>query len=315
MYVILDSWLGHPFLKSQFVIESNSQLKQLEEYAEYVKVDPARSVKFEQSKNPEPARRADSRSGWHSEDIVPVEFRNVLKDKNLEPGKKAAAVKKYSLKMMEKLTETPSADNIKEVKSVVYDVVDMILDEQETADQLIRITNHDAYTYTHSCNVGLIAVMLAKSMLDKATHNLKELGAGFFLHDLGKVQVDCAIINKPGKLTEEEMNQMKMHPVFGYQVLQNTNQLSRDTGHIVLQHHERIDGRGYPQGLARDEIHIYAKICTVADVYDALTSERSYKKALKPFDALVVMRDEMKGQIQKDIFEHLVYMLHGNMKT
>ncbi len=99
---------------------------------------------------------------------------------------------------------------------------------------------------------------------------------------------------------------MKKHSEFGYQVLKKADQLSEQMGHIVLQHHERVDGKGYPQGLAKDEIHIYARICSIADVYDALTSERSYKKSIKPFDALMIIRDEMLGHIQKDSFEHLV---------
>jgi len=315
MYVILDSWLNHPFLKNQFVVESNNQINQIREYGfDYVKIDPSRSLTCEVSKTAE-TTDTELPSGWRPEDLVPLEFRRIIKDGNMEPGEKADAVKKFSLNMMKRLIETPTSENISEVKSVVYDIVDMILDEQETANHLVKITDHDTYTYTHSCNVGLISIMLAKSMLDKATHNIKELGAGFFLHDLGKVQVDPGIINKPGKLTEEEMTQMRMHPVFGYQVLKKANQLSGESGHIVLQHHERIDGKGYPQGLARDEIHIYARICAIADVYDALTSKRSYKKGLTPFEALMVMRDEMQGQIQKDIFEHFVYMLHGSIKV
>ncbi len=316
MYIILDSWLGHPFLKSRFRIESKSQIKQMADYGfKEITVDPSRSTAIVPARPDDPPGRMEVPGQWRPEDLVPPEFRSILKDRNMEPAKKAEAVKQYSLCMMKKLIESPSSENIGETKSAVYDIVDMVLDEQETANQLINITAHDAYTYTHSVNVGMIAIMIAKSMFRPDGHNFKEIGAGFFLHDLGKVRIDSGIINKPGKLTPQEFEQIKMHPVFGYQVLQHTVQLSKECGQIVLQHHERVDGRGYPQGLAREEIHIYARICTVADVYDALTSERSYKKSLKPFDALVLMRDEMPGQMQKDIFEHLVYILHGTLKN
>ncbi len=322
MYIILDSWLGHPFLKSQFVIESKSQIKQITEYGfGYVKVDFSRSLKFESTKTtettaaePPETTAAKTPSRWRPEDLVSPDFRSIIMDKSLEPRKKAEAVKKYSQCMMKRLCEDPTAENIHEVKSGVYDIVDMILDDEETSSQLLSITDHDPYTYTHSVNVGILAIMLAGRVLDKKVHNLKELGAGFFLHDLGKVKVSSEIINKAGKLTADEMCQMKKHSEYGYQVLKKTNQLSQEIGHIVLQHHERVDGKGYPQGLVKDDIHIYARICSIADVYDALTSERSYKKSMSPFDALMIIKVEMLGHIQKDIFEHLVYMLHGSKK-
>jgi len=332
MYVILSSWMDHPFLKSHFLIESGSQIRKLAESGlKSVSIDLSLSTISPQEymppektegkalgdpaeKLPEMAPETITHPAWRPEEVVPPGFRSVIMDKDLEPRKKAEAVKKYSQCMIKKLSQNPTAENIREVKTGVYDIVDMILDEEETAGQLLNITDHDPYTYTHSVNVGILSIMLANRVLDRKVHNLKELGAGFFLHDLGKVKVNSAIINKPGKLTRDEMCQMKKHSEFGYQVLQKANQLSEEIGHIVLQHHERVDGKGYPRGLAKDEIHIYARICSIADVYDALTSERSYKKSMSPFDALMIIRDEMLGHLQKDIFEHLVYMLHGSVK-
>lgn len=324
MYVLLNSWMDHPFLKSHFLIESTNQIRKIAESGfKSVGVDTSRStispgeyLVLEEMKTNASEQRpiVEKFPAWRPNEVVPLEFRSILVNKNLEPRKKAEAVKNYSLCMIKKLSQNPTAENIKEVKTGVYDIVDVILDEEETANQLLNITDHDPYTYTHSVNVGILSIMLANRVLDHKSHDLKELGAGFFLHDLGKVKVNCEIINKPGKLTPDEMCQMKKHSEFGYQVLKKADQLSEQMGHIVLQHHERVDGKGYPQGLAKDEIHIYARICSIADVYDALTSERSYKKSIKPFDALMIIRDEMLGHIQKDIFEHLVYMLHGSIK-
>jgi hypothetical protein len=99
---------------------------------------------------------------------------------------------------------------------------------------------------------------------------MHELGAGFFLHDLGKVEVDASIINKPGKLTEEEMSRMRQHPHMGYKLLYETNELTHECKKIVLQHHERYDGKGYPNGLQGNDIHLYGRICSIADVFDAL---------------------------------------------
>jgi len=134
------------------------------------------------------------------------------------------------------------------------------------------------------------------------------LGAGFFLHDIGKVNVDEAIINKQGKLTEEEMDMMRKHPARGFKLLNDTKQITIESRLIVLQHHERDDGRGYPRRLRGEDIHIYGRICSVADVFDALVSKRPYKSKLKPFDALKLMKEEMLAHFHKDVFEKFVLL-------
>ena len=135
-----------------------------------------------------------------------------------------------------------------------------------------------------------------------------ELGAGFFLHDLGKTRVDPAIINKRGKLTEDEMKKMRSHPYQSYKILAEANQLSEECRLIALQHHEREDGKGYPRHLRGDEIHLYGRIGCIADVYDALTAARSYKPKLSPFDALRVMKEDMSNHFEKDLFVKFVLL-------
>jgi HD-GYP domain-containing protein (c-di-GMP phosphodiesterase class II) len=122
------------------------------------------------------------------------------------------------------------------------------------------------------------------------------------------VEVDASIINKPGKLTEEEMTQIRQHPHMGYKLLYETNQLTHECKKIVLQHHERYDGKGYPDGLERDDIHLYGRICSIADVFDALTSERSYRQKLDPFAALKLMKEEMIHHFHRDLFEQFVLL-------
>ena len=106
--------------------------------------------------------------------------------------------------------DSPSTQNIKEVKEGIFDVVDLILTDEETSHYLLSITSYDYYTYTHSVNVGVLSVLLAKALFKNSDlHNMHELGAGFFLHDIGKVRVNPAIINKKGKLTENEMAKIR----------------------------------------------------------------------------------------------------------
>jgi len=137
---------------------------------------------------------------------------------------------------------------------------------------------------------------------------MHELGAGFFLHDIGKVRIDAGIINKPGKVTDEEMNIIRTHPYQGYKLLKDTNQLTEECMVIVMQHHEREDGTGYPRSIKGDAIHAYGRICCIADVYDALTAERSYKQRLNTFEALKLMKEQLLNHFHKDMFEKFVLL-------
>jgi HD-GYP domain-containing protein (c-di-GMP phosphodiesterase class II) len=113
-----------------------------------------------------------------------------------------------------------------------------------------------------------------------------DLGVGAMLHDIGKTQIPMEILMKPGKLTDEEYALMKEHSLQGYQMLKDIPDIPLLSAHCALQHHERLDGSGYPRGLKGDEIHLYGKIVGIADVYDALTTNRVYRKAFLPHEAL-----------------------------
>jgi HD-GYP domain-containing protein (c-di-GMP phosphodiesterase class II) len=223
---------------------------------------------------------------------------------------KAKVVYARSIEMINNVLGKPDAKNISDSKKAIAAVVDMILADKETSHYLTRITNHDFYTYTHSVNVGFLAICLAKTVFqDSDAHNMHELGAGFFLHDVGKVRVPPDIINKPGRLTDEEMAEVRRHPTQGFNILHESRQLTNECRTIVLQHHERNDGAGYPHRLRGQDIHIYGRICSIADVYDALTSDRPYRGRMQPFEALKLMKEDMMHHFQHDLFEKFVLML------
>lgn len=227
----------------------------------------------------------------------------------MNPGQKAHAVYQHSLDLFSGLFETPTADFIKNTKSAVGSVVEMILEDDDTAINLLKVTSHDYYTYTHSVNVGVLAVCLAKKLYKgKSNHDMREFGAGAFLHDLGKVKVDPAILNKPGRLDEWEMKRMRTHPYQSYRILMDTSQLSEECAIIAMQHHEREDGTGYPRRLKGNEIHEYGKIGCIADVYDALTAKRVYKEGMPPFKALQIMKDEMIHHFEREMFQNFVLL-------
>jgi HD-GYP domain-containing protein (c-di-GMP phosphodiesterase class II) len=315
MYIIIPrSWFNHPFLKKNFVIESREQInKIIESGIKEVHVDPAKGLPVDDLdyvSHGEKLMPVAPPEKWEPEKLIPDELKEAIYDKSLPPGLRATTVYKYSVVLMKRMFDDPKAENIKAVKSVICDIVDTIISDNATAENMLMITSHDFYTYTHSVNVGVLSIILSKALFQSSdAHNMHELGAGFFLHDLGKVRVNPAIINKPGKLTDEEMMKMRIHPYQSYKILAESGQLTEECRVIAMQHHEREDGTGYPRRLKGDEIHQYGRICCIADVYDALTATRSYKPKLSPFQALKIMKEEMIDHFHRDIFDKFVHVL------
>jgi HD-GYP domain-containing protein (c-di-GMP phosphodiesterase class II) len=142
--------------------------------------------------------------------------------------------------------------------------------------------------------VGIFSIALARIFFGaNSSHDMQRLGVGFFLHDLGKCKLPLEILNKPGALTPEERQVVNRHPEDGSTLLRESGYATEEAEIIILQHHERDNGTGYPNGLKGSEIHPYARICRLADVYDALTSERPYHKKRTTFEALKMIKEEM----------------------
>ena len=304
-----DSWFNHPFIKNQFLIQSDKDIRKMAEYGiDVVLVDFSKSKIndieiFDQNLSEEPRK-------FEPITLIPQELREAIRDKNIVPEKKAPVIRTCSKEIMKRVLEAPTPETVREAKEGLYEIVDCILADDEMATYLVKITDHDLYTYTHSVNVGILSLLLAKKHLGASnTHDLRELGVGFFLHDLGKTRIDPAILNKRGRLTEKEMLEVRKHPQYGFDMLREADHVSAESKIITLQHHEREDGSGYPNGLRGDEIHLYARICSLADVYDALTCDRPYRQKLSPFLALKLIKKGVSGHVQKNLYEGFVVLL------
>ena len=308
MYVNLPhAWRAHPFLRNSFTITTEKQIAKIINHGiTEVSIEEmmgiAASDILKEVVEPE-------KDFSENANIVSEQLKEAIADKKMPPEAKAQAVHLHSVNMMSKLFDKPHKENIEQFKEGIVGVVDLILADNATNHYLMNITTHDYNTYVHSVNVGVLGVSLAKTIFGKSDkHDMHALGAGFFLHDLGKVYIDEAIINKPGRLSDEEMEEMRKHPGLGFKLLNETKQVNEENRLVVLQHHERANGMGYPQKMRGEEIHIYGRICSVADVFDALVSKRPYKKKLEPFEALKIMKDEMMAHFQKEIFDKFVLL-------
>jgi HD-GYP domain-containing protein (c-di-GMP phosphodiesterase class II) len=307
MYVLLpQKWFAHPFLKNEFLIDSPKQIAKIAEAGiSEVSIDPDRStlpVQEPRTKIIPPVVKA-------SIPIIPPDLQEAIYNKRMPAAEKAKVIHHHSIVMIQRIMESPSTENIKEAKRGIFEIVDVILADDKTNQELLMLTSHDYSTYVHSVNVGLLAISLSKTIFKGSdAHDMHELGAGFFLHDIGKIKVDINIINKPAVLTDEEILEMRRHPQYGYEILTETHQLSEECKKVVLQHHERDNGRGYPRGLSGEGIHLYGRICSLADVYDALSSQRPYRHPLRPYEALNVMKEEMLEHFHKELFQKFVLL-------
>lgn len=170
--------------------------------------------------------------------------------------------------------------------SEISEEMDMLINEliknNNVLGRLRELEERDDYTFNHSLNVCMLSTMIGK-WLGYSKVELKQLSMSGLFHDIGKLKISDDIINKPGKLTEEEFEIIKKHPIYGYDYIKETIGISNNVALGVLQHHEREDGKGYPYGLKKDKIHEFAKIIAVCDIYDAMTSDRVYRKKQSPF--------------------------------
>jgi len=184
-------------------------------------------------------------------------------------------------------------------EKIIFDIID----RKENLVQLTDIRLHDTYTFSHSVNVAILSAMLGM-LCHYSKKDLLLLTLGALLHDLGKINVSPAILTKTTRLTAEEFSLVQQHPLNGAaRIMQMERSLPAPSvlAAIAAEHHEHVDGRGYPRGLKDEQIHRFAKIVAIADVYDALTSERPYKKAYTSHVAYTIMTRVMKGHFDEDL--------------
>jgi HD-GYP domain-containing protein (c-di-GMP phosphodiesterase class II) len=167
-------------------------------------------------------------------------------------------------------------------------MIDSVMDDADAMKCLSALRTKDAYLLEHSVNVAFLLVTFGRHLgLDKAM--LKQLAVGGILHDIGKIKVNDEVLHKPGKLTPEEFEHMKLHQVYALEIMNETKGLSQVSKDVCLMHHEKLDGRGYPRGLKGDEIPRHGRMSCIVDIFDALTANRCYKEAMSPAAAFKIL--------------------------
>jgi HD-GYP domain-containing protein (c-di-GMP phosphodiesterase class II) len=188
----------------------------------------------------------------------------------------------------------------------------MICQEDFALKDILPVLHHDYGTFTHSTNVSYYSGVLADA-LGYSREDVEEIVRGALLHDLGKLDIDIRILNKPEKLTDLEMRVIKQHPTQGFIRLVDQPGVSFGQLMMTYQHHEKLDGTGYPVGIGADEIHPWAKICSVADVFEALTSHRPYRKPMPNSSALAILERGVGNAFDGEIVSCWTSLIKKNL--
>lgn len=300
------AWLDHPFWRTQFVLTDPNDLTLIAE-------SPIKEVWIDISKGSDistpPGEQASAEIITAEE--VPAEkpvvqekasFNEEFKRASRIVSKgKEAVVSMFQEARMGKAIEAEAA------APLVEEISNSVMRNPGALISLARLKTADDYTFMHSVAVCALMIALARQLgLEEA--QVRDAGMAGLLHDLGKAMIPLEILNKPGKLTDEEFDLVKTHPEEGYKLLLEGRGVSEVTKDVCLHHHEKIDGSGYPKKLNGDTMSIFAKMGAVCDVYDAVTSNRPYKAGWDPAESIKRMA-EWKGHFDPAVFQAFVKSL------
>lgn len=313
MYVTeLDRpWLDSPFLFQGFLINDDELLEEVKGLCDFVFVD----IKLS-----DPAVHGQLRVLLDRPEPKVIITKTAPKSKNSDESDHKDYIEKlrksritfqdtteYINQALEDVRLGASIDT-KKAKQLVNDLTDQVMASSHALVWLTFLKERDAYTANHCVNVCVLAISFGRCLgLSKDELNL--VGLGGLLHDLGKMKTPDEILNKPGKLTPEEFEIMKQHPTLGFQLLKNEKDLSMEVLDIVLHHHERKNGYGYPDELPEHKIPRLTQVVAIVDVYDAITSDRCYHDGMSPYDALNNIYKWAEKDFNKEMVESFIKCL------
>ncbi len=231
-------------------------------------------------------------------------LKNIIRDPSSTTEVKAKFIKESAfLHVQDLFTKENVAPAISEANSLVEEMVTFVSTDVAAVTTLMRLSVHDYYTYNHCVDVAVYSIVLAKHFFGDSKEMLIIAGLGGLLHDIGKRRIDNTIINKNSPLTPGEWEEIKKHPGYGKDCLEEIPSIPDACRLVVFEHHENFDGTGYPRGLKEEEISKLSRIVSIADVFDALTTDRSYHKAIPPVEALNTMFAMQPGKFDPNIFK------------
>ncbi|MCZ8093601.1 MAG: HD-GYP domain-containing protein [Acidovorax sp.] len=324
LHEFCGSWMDHPFWRAKFVLKDPKDLARIQATAiDEVWIDTSKGLDVAAGVTSVSREEADHQIDSEFallEDMpaiviappppppapvaprgrLPATMQNELKvAASICSESKRAVVSMFNEARLGKAVDSVSAQNL------VEEISDSVTRNPGALISLARLKTADDYTYMHSVAVCAMMVALAKQVGLSEEHT-RSAGMAGLLHDLGKAAIPLAVLNKPGKLTDDEFEVIKSHPVEGYNMLKEGGSVEDSVLDACLHHHEKIDGSGYPDKLKGDEITLIARMTAICDVYDAITSDRPYKRGWDPSESLRRMAEWTKGHFDPRLFQAFV---------
>jgi len=278
------SWLATPFLRHRFTITSAEQIEQL--HASGVKqLDVDADDAYQDSGSFVPAMPAGPEISQPISPTLEPEPSTIPFAEELPAARQVYKAAKLIIQQAMEDVRMGRALNMESVSEVVGSMADSILRSPDALTSLTRLKQFDEYTFFHSVNTSALALSVGKH-LGYAREPLLQLGTGMLLHDIGKTMIPVEILNKPGRYEAHEFEIMKQHVLRGAEILSNTTGLTDTFLKPTLEHHERVDGTGYPHHRSNKDLSQFGLIAAIVDIYDAVTSDRCYHKGKTPHDTL-----------------------------
>jgi putative nucleotidyltransferase with HDIG domain len=308
MYVSqLDrSWMKTPFLSHKFDIKTPKQLVQLKESCDFVYIDTEKGIDAED-------KVVEQKVVAEAE--VPIKKRKPLSETEEKPAIPGAdeLLRSFEVRNQVKVVVKSLLGDVRmgqtidtaQAKESVESAINSLINDQNALLCLTQLRSQDEYTVSHSINVSILSLAFGRH-LKLSPEQLGFLGLGTLLHDIGKMKIPLEILNKPGKLTDPEFEIMKSHVILGKEVMEATKDFPSEAMELLLQHHERISGKGYPFGLQGHQIGLFGQIVSIMDVYDAMTTNRVYRKATPPHEAIKVIYEGISKDFEKEMVEHFI---------
>jgi len=241
-------------------------------------------------------------------------LRAVASDSSIKESVRAGIIYDSARFLVEDLFAKPTmGENIRRSEELVESTVGFVLTGRAAFESLLKVMSFDYSTYTHSINVCALSLALGQHVGIKNPAELKVLGTGALLHDIGKTRIADSILNKVAPLTGAEKILIRKHPDWGYDIVKDTDLIEPDSYYPIVQHHERENRSGYPRGMAGQDIHHYSKIVAISDVFDAMTTKRVYRSEIDAYPALRIMFAD-EGAFEPGLLEQFARMLVPDRK-
>jgi len=312
MYVheLPGSWMDHPFWRKAFLLDDPKDMQTILSLGiGEVWIDTAKGLDVEHIPDQEEEVTEDAIIAEVDSSLMqadpPVDSEpRIDTAQEAGPAVLICAKAKQAVSSMFQEARMGKAMDAADALPIVEEISASVMRNSGALIGLARMKSKDEYTYMHSVAVCALMVSLAR-VLELGVDQVRQAGMAGLLHDIGKMMIPLEILNKPGKLTDEEFERIKSHPVAGHKMLQAGTGISEIALDVCLHHHEKVDGRGYPDRLSDTQISLYAKMGAVCDVYDAVTSDRPYKSGWEPAEAIRKMA-EWTGHFDQVVFHAFV---------